>query len=202
MKADSPSQLADSSNLPAAERASTHAGSRSDSGWMLVHSDWLRRLIERRVQPLDCGDEVLQEVSFAGRQSSTIPSEPPEREPWLARVAISQCALALRSWCRRRRRETEYVAARELDGDPLANDPIYGLLLSERREFVREQLGRLDPVLKELLMLKYVAGHSYKDIAKRLNMDVATVEYRLSQARKMLRRRLVEAGLGEDGYHA
>lgn len=167
----------------------------SDAEWVLGHVDWLRRLIDRRVRPLDCGDEVLQEVLVAASQSESLPVEPEQRAPWLARVAIRQSALALRSWCRRKRREAEYLSAREATEDPLANDPIYALLLSERREFVREQLTLLDPAQRELLVLKYVAGCSYRDIARRLSMDVGAVEYRLTQARKTLRRRLVDAGL-------
>lgn len=183
------------STLPTTEIELPATG--SDAEWIVGQVDWLRRLIDRRVQPLDCGDEVLQEVLVAASQSNSLPSEPEQRAPWLARVAIRQSAMALRSWCRRRRREAEYLSARESSEDPLANDPIYALLLSERREFVREQLARLDPQQREVLVLKYVAGCSYKEIAKRLSMDVAAVEYRLTQARKTLRRRLVEAGLDE-----
>ena len=192
------------SSLPTAEQSQHDAGeirSRSDGDWWLGHADWLRRLIDRRVRPLDCGDEVLQEVFVAASSSAKIPTDPSEQEPWLARVAIRQCALALRSWCRRQRREAEYVATKTAADQRLEEDPIYWLMMCERRAFVRDQLAGLESRLRDLLVLKYVKGLTYKEIAKRLNMDVAAVEYRLAEARKTLRRRLVEAGFeeGRDG---
>lgn len=165
--------------------------------WLLGHADWLKRLIQRRVWPLDSVDEVLQEVFLAASRSPNLPEVPAEQEPWLARVAIRQCAMVLRSWGRRQRREAEYVAAKDAAADRLGDDPIYWLMLCERRDSVRDQLGRLEPRLRELLVLKYVNGFSYKEIAKRLSMDVAAVEYRLAEARKVMRNRLVDAGFDE-----
>ena len=151
------------------------ASAKEEAGWLLGHVDWLKRLIRRRVWPLDCDDEVLQEVLLAASRSASLPEAPAEREPWLARVAVRQCAIVLRSWGRRQRREAEYVAAKSAAEDRLADDPIYWLMMCERRDFVRDQLGRLDPRSRELLVLKYVHGCSYKEIAIRLCMDVAAV---------------------------
>jgi RNA polymerase sigma-70 factor (ECF subfamily) len=164
---------------------------------LLGHAEWLKRLIQRRLRPLDCGDEVLQEVLVAASLSRKIPEAIADQEPWLARVAIRQCAMALRSWGRRQRREAEYVASKNAAEDRLADDPIYWLMMCERRDFVRDQLARLEPHLRELLVLKYVHGCTYKEIATRLKMDVSAVEYRLSEARKTMRKRLIEAGCDE-----
>jgi len=175
-----------------------HAPSEVESVWLLGHVEWLKRLIQRRVRPLDCCDEVLQEVLLAASRSTNLPDVPAEQESWLARVAIRQCAMAFRSWGRRQRRESEYVELKNAATDQLAEDPIYWLMMCERRDFVRDQLGQLDPRMRELLVLKYVIGCTYKEIASRLSMDVAAVEYRLAEARKTMRRRLVEAGF-DDG---
>lgn len=167
------------------------------SAWLAEHVGWLQRLIERRVSPLDCGDEVLQEVLLAASRSTNLPEQPSEQQPWLARVAIRQSALALRTWCRRRRREAEYAASKSMAEDRLSSDPIYWLMTCERRDTVRQQLTKLEPRLRDLLIMKYVKGLTYKDIASCLNMDVSAVEYRLSEARKTLRLRLLEAGFDE-----
>lgn len=163
-----------------------------------THADWLRRLIDRRIRPLDCTEEVLQEVMLAATKSPQWPIAEAEQSPWLARVALRQCAMALRSWVRRQRRESSYASEQATADRYLVEDPIYALIASERRELVREQLGTLESTAKSLLVMKYVQGLSYRQIAERLNWEVATVEYRLAEARKQLRRRLVAAGLGSE----
>ncbi len=168
----------------------------SDRASLVVsHADWLRRLIDRRIRPLDCGEEVLQEVLIAATRSNALPEDADEHPPWLARVAIRQCALALRTWGRRQRRETHYAVAQQDADHRLSDDPIYSLIASEQRDLVRQQLGQLEPLYRDLLILKYVHGCTYREMADRLGMEVGAVEYRLSEAKRMLRRQLVAAGL-------
>jgi RNA polymerase sigma-70 factor (ECF subfamily) len=162
------------------------------------HTDWLRRLIDRRVRPLGCTEEVLQEVMLAATKSPHWPTAEADQSPWLARVALRQCAMALRSWVRRQRRESNYASEQSTADRYLAEDPIYALIASEQRELIREQLGTLDSTAKSLLVMKYVQGLSYRQIGERLNWEVSTVEYRLAEARKQLRRRLVAVGLGRE----
>ena len=169
------------------------------AAWAVEHCDWLRRLIQRRVKPLDCGDEVLQEVLIAASRSALTDVPAEQQAPWLTRVALRQCAMAWRSWTRRQRREDQYAASWQQRGGTPADDPIFGLIADEQRQLVRRQIGQLEPLYREILMLKYVNGCTYREIGQRLGMEVSAVEYRLALARRALRRALVDAGI--DGSH-
>ena len=48
---------------------------------------------------------------------------------------------------------------------------------------------------REILLLKYTEGWTYKQLAAHLGVKVKTVEHRLMKARRDLRRRLRERGL-------
>lgn len=171
-------------------------GEGRDVAWALQHTEALRRVVRRRVQPLDCCEEVLQEVWIAAAHAERVPEEPEEQLPWLVTVAIRQAAMALRSWGRRQRREAVYAEQREVD--PVAHDPAFALLADERRTLLREQMERLPEQLRMLLQMKYVWGLTYREIGKRTGMELTAVEYQLTKARQQLRRRLVEAGIEGD----
>lgn len=169
------------------------AGEERDVAWALQHAEALRRVVRRRVQPLDCCEEVLQEVWIAAARAPRVPDDPEEQLPWLVTVAIRQSAMALRSWGRRQRRETVYAEQRDVD--PVAQDPAFALLADERRTLLREQMERLPEQLRTLLQMKYVVGLTYREISKRTGMELTAVEYKLTKARQLLRRRLVEVGI-------
>jgi RNA polymerase sigma-70 factor (ECF subfamily) len=167
-------------------------------GWALRHAPLLRPLIARRTRPLDCCDEVLQEVWLAATRARHVPVDPDQQVCWLAKVAIRQAAMALRSWGRRQRREATYAEQqdrRERDADC---DPAAALLADERRTLLREQLERMPDQQRTLLQMKYVQGWTYREIAQRTGMDLTAVEYQLAKARRQLRVRLVEAGIEGD----
>ena len=171
------------------------AATASDIGWALPHAEWLRRLIARRIQPLDCGEEVLQEVWLAASRSDNVPAATAEQTPWLARVAIRQSALALRRWLRQQRREAVYAAQQTQAIQRASDDPLFSLLADETRQMVRQQVQGLPAQQRELLHMKYVNGLTYRQIARRTGMDLTAVEYQLAKARKGLRGRLVRAGI-------
>ena len=169
--------------------------------WVTRHTSWLHRMVERRVGALDCGEEVLQEVLMAASRGKVGQLPLQEQALWLSRVAIRQCALAWRSWTRRTRREGEYAEAFEQRVGDGAVDPIYGLMLDEERKMVREELDNIDSEHREILILKYVQGWSYRAIADHLGLSKSTVEYRLVLARRALRSRLLESGLDGGADH-
>lgn len=161
------------------------------------HRHWLEKLVDRRMQPLDGGDEVLQEIWLAVQKSDAIPADEQQQVPWLARIAVRQAAMAWRTFARRRKRETAYADQVGRRINEQSNDPIYAMMAGERNAQVRDSLADLEPEFKEVLILKYVRGMKYQQIADHLNWNVKTVEYRLTQARKALRRRLIDADAEE-----
>jgi RNA polymerase sigma-70 factor (ECF subfamily) len=71
---------------------------------------------------------------------------------------------------------------------------VEGVLAAETQENVQKAMRELSDIDRQILMLKYTEGWSYRDLAKHLGVQEDTVEYRLTRARKMLRKQLVLNG--------
>jgi RNA polymerase sigma-70 factor (ECF subfamily) len=68
--------------------------------------------------------------------------------------------------------------------------PLDVLLDAEAQQSVQQALGELHEIDRQILMLKYSEGWSYREIASHLGVQEDTIEYRLLRARKNLRRHL------------
>ena len=107
---------------------------------------------------------------------------------WIYRIAINECQN------QNRKRGYEHVpfeavlgTGDELDrGDP--PDELY--LAEERREVVSNALLALAPHLRAVVVLRYVDGLSYQEIASVLECSCGTVASRLSRALGKLEERL------------
>jgi RNA polymerase sigma factor (sigma-70 family) len=107
---------------------------------------------------------------------------------WLCRVAHHAALRARTREDRRRRREraTAKVPEREVDS------------LGERESWqaLHDELRRLPDRLHAPLVLCYLEGQTYEEAARRLRWPLGTLKKRLTQARAVLRRRLLRRGLG------
>jgi RNA polymerase sigma-70 factor, ECF subfamily len=103
--------------------------------------------------------------------------------PWLHRIAHREFLQALRS----RHPETSLEGLPEALAPPAA-DP------AEAAE-LRTLLTRLPLEEREALVLHYLEGYSYQEIARIVGVPVTTVNYRLLEARARLRRELGEGDL-------
>lgn len=106
-----------------------------------------------------------------------------------------------------RRRKVVGRAAQELpgqddDGGPALPAPDVGpddlLARAELRAQVREEIAHLPESQREVVLLKYLDGRSYEEIADITGLTVNTIESRLFRARATLRRRLAERFSGSD----
>jgi RNA polymerase sigma-70 factor (ECF subfamily) len=70
-------------------------------------------------------------------------------------------------------------------------DPEDSLTCQERARLVRQALAMLPPLLREVLVLTHEHGYSAQMIATRLDCSVATVCYRLQQARRRMAATLI-----------
>lgn len=137
-------------------------------------------------------EEVLQEVAIAAANQSA-KREPVDRvAPWLYRVAIRQVMLFRRK-AGRRRRLMANAARLANEGDSLspAREPLEWLISLERQSEVRSAMSTLSERDRQLLMLKYVDGLSYGEIAQRIGVTASSVQSRLHRARATLRAKLL-----------
>jgi RNA polymerase sigma-70 factor (ECF subfamily) len=139
-------------------------------------------------------EDVLQETlmraylelaSFEGRSQFI---------SWLTRIAINTSLMALRK--RRVRREAS-IESPFFDGDEIPQlqvkdpnpDPEECCLRVERSRQTSWAIAKLDPPLREVLQIRISRECSMKEIARSLDVSVATVKARLYRARRRLAQR-------------
>lgn len=152
------------------------------------HENWLRTALHSRLGSQDEVDEVMQEVALAAA-NQVARQKPVERiGPWLYRVALRQVMLFRRKAGRRRKLMN---SAREKLTHEEQLSPLHFLLSAERQHSVRQAMGRLGELERQMLMLKYVEGLSYEEIAERIGVSASAVQSRLHRARAQLRQCLL-----------
>lgn len=110
---------------------------------------------------------------------------------WLYRLVINSCLDE-----RRKRRRFLPVSEFEPLQPMSANtanqrSPETGYARREVAESVREAIGGLKPKMRLPILLKYIEGLSYEEIAEALGCSKGTVASRLNRAHKALAKRLV-----------
>lgn len=110
--------------------------------------------------------------------------------PWFYAILRNVCFSHLRRV--RTRREQSLDAAQEFgfevaDGAP---DPAASIEEAEMIGLVRRGLAELEPVHREILLLRHFENLSYKEISEVLGCPIGTVMSRLYAARKALGKRL------------
>jgi len=119
---------------------------------------------------------------------------------WMYRVTLNHCRNLHAYRSRRRERDHLSIDAGGANEEgthraPELSDPAAGaeeeLLAEERRRQLREELDMLEPLWREILILRDVEGLSYGETAEALNVAPGTVKSRIHRARCELRRRML-----------
>ena len=84
---------------------------------------------------------------------------------------------------------TQLIAAQRA-GQTSVSNSLDNMLACESQQIVQKALDDLNDLDRQVLMLKYSEGWSYREMAKHLGVREDTIEYRLLKARKNLRRLL------------
>lgn len=154
------------------------------------HEAWLRTTLLSRLGNLEEVEEVMQEVALAAAAQASRAEKVESVAPWLYRVALRQMLL-FRRRAGRQRKLVQNVATTCRPSEVAAGrTPLEYLLHQERRQEVRQALLTVGERERQLLMLKYVEGLSYCEIAQRLGVSAPAVQSRLHRARRLLRNRL------------
>jgi len=132
-------------------------------------------------------EDVVQEVFLRLAQ------RPPDLPPgdvagalvaWLHRVTRNGCMDALKTESRRRRREVTVAAAEPIDGG------LEDVDARDTRAAVERGLRQLEPDQREVLVLRLLAGRSYREIAEITGKKLGTVGWLVSTGLKRLSREL------------
>ena len=115
---------------------------------------------------------------------------------WLHTITVSRC----RDRQRRRRWPCLSLAAWRQRGGTLPDpgpDPERWVVLAETRSEVWEAIRALSPLLREAVLLRYWADHTYREMAEILGCPVPTAQSRVRLAYERLRKALAPAELSD-----
>jgi len=144
----------------------------------------LRRIVGDHGRAEDLANEVFLRLY---RKES--PSGIDNVGGWLYRTATNLGIDALRTAARRHR--YEQAAARAEIKTPNAESALDESLRRETQARVRAVLAEIKPVQAELLLLR-AAGHSYKELAEILELEMGTIGTRLIRAEAAFEEKYVE----------
>ncbi len=121
---------------------------------------------------------------------------------WLYRIVVNSSIDSKRKSGSRRRREVEFPHFQDEDRpfsleDPASQAPEEEVVQKEREEIVQGAIQKLSPKLRAVVVLRYVQGLSYEEVATILQVSLGTVKSRLARAHLALNRSLAPL-LGEE----
>ena len=150
---------------------------------ILAESAWVRSLARSLTRTEADAEDLMQDAWTAAIR------RPPDADrpvrPWLASVLRNLARSKQRSAARGRARETE-VSRQEADV-PSADELVS---IAEQQEQLSALVRELKPTLREALLLRYQAGLSGTEIARRLQVPEGTVRWRLKRGLDTLRDQL------------
>lgn len=145
-----------------------------------------------RISEAEAVEDIMQNIALAlVRQREGLP-DIKRIGAWLYQVAVRQVLMYRRTRGRRRNFEDRLAqgASADLATATEPANPVDRVMAAEQQEQVRDAMQDLEELDRQILMLKYSEGWSYRQLAEHLGVKEDTVEYRLLKARKNLRRLL------------
>ena len=135
-------------------------------------------------------EDVAQDAFFKVQRGIGGLRDPDRFRSWLSGIARTTAI----DWVRRARRGPGSLSALadtagELP-DTRSETAVAVLEGAERRARVRQELENLPDRYREVVMLKYLEGLSYKEIAEVTDLTTSAIESKLHRAREELRKRL------------
>jgi RNA polymerase sigma-70 factor (ECF subfamily) len=166
----------------------TATASLSPQSLFLQHEGWLRTVVRSRLQESDAVEDVMQNIALAIVRQRSLLEDVNRVGAWLYQIAIRQVLMYRRTTGRRRKLHNRLQQSAVESQD--RTEPLQALLQEEAKEHVHQALDGLNELDRQVLMLKYTEGWTYRQIADHLGVNEDTIEYRLLRARKNLRQRL------------
>ncbi len=171
--------------------------------WMLSYEEQkpsLRDLVKSRLRGRGehAVDDVLQEVAIAVQNAEGL-AEIGEKgfAAWLRRVAIYKVNDHWRGAARREGLQSRYQDSASNERE-MVGSPFEWVARIERSDLVTRELAALSEKDRRLLEMKYLQGLSYRDIAQTEGTTEKSIEYRLTQARKILRKKLFKLSIEKE----
>ena len=153
----------------------------------LENESWLRTVVRSRVGEVDAVDDIMQNIAMALVKQKDSLSEINRLSAWLYQVAVKQVLMYRRTRGRRRNFEDRLFRQSSPAATTEPVCPVERVLVAEQQEQVRNAVEKLDELDRQILMLKYSEGWTYRQLSEHLGVKEDTIEYRLMKSRKQLR---------------
>lgn len=141
----------------------------------------LRYFLARMVGDDHTADDLVQEVWLAVHRGVARLADPGAFSTWLYRIAHHRALADLRK---------KRLPLSSLEGIDIAADIEDNDFYAEDAERIHALVGRLVPEQREVLLLRFVEGMTYEEIACVTGCLLGTVRSRLYYAKRALRRML------------
>jgi RNA polymerase sigma-70 factor (ECF subfamily) len=143
-----------------------------------AHQTGLLRYLRRAVGHAEAARDLAQDVFVRIARADALPGTDDERRAWVFRIARN---LAIDHRRRHEVRLADSATGRADAGRPAAQDTSLA---------VNEALAALDPLDRDVFLLREAGGLSYAEIAAACDLTVSAVRSRIHRARLELRARL------------
>jgi RNA polymerase sigma-70 factor (ECF subfamily) len=139
----------------------------------------LRSFLQKMIRDRDCVDDVLQEIWFDVFRGLSRLADPGAFPAWLYQVARHRMFHEL---------QKRRLVACALEGIDLpAPDAGENGIEAEAQERVHAALNRINPEHRKVLLLRFMDGMSYQEIAHVIGCQLGTVRSRLHYAKEAFR---------------
>jgi RNA polymerase sigma-70 factor (ECF subfamily) len=195
--AQTPAARQHDEDLAAVERASAGDTSAFEA-LVRKYQGWVFTLAYRMLGDRAEAEDMAQEIFLKVYRSLPQFERKSSFSTWLYTIATNHCLNRLESR-RRRPRLQEMIRSTRAEGNPdpvedRVADPAPGadqvLEQADLRRLIQEQLLRLTPEHRAILVLRDIQGLAYEEIGGLLGLESGTVRSRLHRARMELKERL------------
>ena len=150
----------------------------------------------------DEAEDAVQDVLIKAAQKQKQFEGRSQLYTWLVRILINHCHDLHRKYKRRQTtglfKSTKEGGDYDLDIEDRREDLQKKIELSEASHRLIDMTSNLDPIYKEVVILRYFEEMSYAEIASVLEISEGTVKSRLNNARRILKSELSSLGIGEE----
>ena len=164
-----------------------------EAAWEQVfstHRDRIYGFCLRMMRNREEAEDISQEVFLrAVRAIGTFRSEA-SLNTWLHQIARNLCATRLAVASKSIEEPADHSWIADLPSDEPGADR--SSASAELREALELAIGELEPVFREVVLLREFENQSYEEIARITETSVATVKTRIYRAREKLKQRLAE----------
>jgi RNA polymerase sigma-70 factor, ECF subfamily len=154
-----------------------------------------------KVRSSHAAEDLAQEALLRGYRALPTLSDPEKFGCWLHGIALRTCL----DWLKRKEHQQVGFAAAGVTEDRLperAEAPLERLAREEQTRLLMAEVEALPDECREVIMLYYYQDVTYQDIAEVLGVSAATVNARLTKARKLLCQRMTKLENRQDGLPA